>query len=212
METRILRIAPEAVDRSSILEVAGVLRAGGIVAYPTETFYGLGALVSVEKAVRKIYGLKKRDRGKPLPVILSGLEMLESMAAELPASCLALAGRFWPGPLTLVIRVKEAFPGLILGPGHSLGVRVPPVAWLRNLVGGLGVPITATSANLSGESELADPAAVIELFDSKVEMIIDAGRTPGGLPSTVLDLTSGFPRVLREGAVSLSELKDFLEA
>jgi len=210
METRIIRIAPDAVDPFLIREIAEILRKGGVMAYPTETFYGLGALVSIEEAVRKVYRLKKRDRGKPLPVILSGLEMLESIAEYLPALFRPLARRFWPGPLTLVIKVIEPFPGLILGPGRTLGVRVPPLAWLRNLVGDLGVPITATSANISGEKELAEPPEVIELFHSRVELIIDAGKTPGGLPSTVLDLTSDFPRVLREGAVSLSELKDFL--
>jgi L-threonylcarbamoyladenylate synthase len=121
-----------------------------------------------------------------------------------------LAGEFWPGPLTLVLRAAPAFPPELAGPGHTVAVRIPPAAWLRELVAEIGLPITATSANISGEREVFDPAEVIRLFEGKVDIILDGGPTPGGLPSTIVDISGDRPRVLREGAVPASALSAFL--
>jgi L-threonylcarbamoyladenylate synthase len=206
MKTRILRIDPAGVDESQIGAIAGGLLEGGIAAYPTETFYGLGAAAFSKKAVAKIYALKRRDTGKPLSLIASDMEMVKELASSLPGIFWTLADEFWPGPLTLVLNASAALPGFITGPGGSVAVRIPPLTWLRKLVGRLCQPLTATSANLSGERELADPRDVEAAFGGRIALIVDGGCTPGGAPSTLVDLTAGPPRVLREGAIPAAKI------
>jgi L-threonylcarbamoyladenylate synthase len=206
MKTRILRIDPSGVAEGQIDEIAGVLLEGRIAAYPTETFYGLGAAAFSKKAVARIYALKKRNTGKPLPLIASDMEMVKELASSLPGAFWTLAGEFWPGPLTLVLKASAALPAFITGPGGSVAVRVPPLAWLRKLVGRLCQPLTATSANLSGQKELADPRDVAAAFEGRIALLIDGGSTPGGAPSTLVDLTTESPRVLREGVIPAARI------
>lgn len=182
------------------------------MAYPTETFYGLGAAAFSAKAVSRIFALKGRDLRKPISVIAAGLDMVAEMAGPLPSVFWTLAGEFWPGPLTLVLRAAPDWPEFLSGPGGTVAVRVPPLAWLRKLAYELSQPLTATSANLSGEKELSDPGQVRAVFEGKLDLIVDGGPTPGGAPSTVLDLTGVEPRVLREGAVPASRIRDALGA
>jgi len=182
------------------------------MAYPTETYYGLGAAAFSAKAVSRIFALKGRDPGKPLPVIAAGLDMVREIAAPLPSAFWTLAGEFWPGPLTLVLRAVPDWPDFLSGPGGTVAVRVPPLAWLRDLAYAMSQPLTATSANLSGERELAEPGQVRAVFEGRLDLIVDGGPTPGGAPSTVLDLTGAKPRVLREGAVPASRIRAVLGA
>jgi L-threonylcarbamoyladenylate synthase len=123
---------------------------------------------------------------------------------------MALAGEFWPGPLTLVLPAAAGLPGHLLGPGRTIAVRIPPLAWLRALVRELSEPLTATSANLAGEKEIADPLEVIALFDGQVDLIIDGGPAPGGPPSTIVDLAGGRPRILREGRIPRARIESLL--
>jgi L-threonylcarbamoyladenylate synthase len=206
VKTRILRIDPEAVDSGLIADVASILLANGIMAYPTETFYGLGAAAFSAKAVSGIFRLKKRDPRKSLSVIASDLEMVGEIAAALPPVFWTLAEEFWPGPLTLVLKASPALPGFLAGPGSSIAVRIPPLPWLRKLAYEMSQPLTATSANLSGVKETADPAEVEAAFKGKIDLIIDGGTTPGGAPSTLLDLTSPEPRLLREGVIPAEKI------
>jgi L-threonylcarbamoyladenylate synthase len=208
--TQIIEIKPGPVDMEKMGKIADILRKDGVMAYPTDTFYGLGADAYSETAVRKVYHLKKRERGKPLSVVISGIDMAEKMAIFLPSAFSDLSRKFWPGPLTLVVKAKPLFPPQILGPGGSLALRLPDVPWLLELVRQMDVPITATSANISGEKEIDSREEVIETFSGKVELIVDGGKTPGGLASTIVDLTSENPRVLREGAVPLEQLRRYL--
>ncbi len=209
-QTQVIEIKPGPVDAAKIAKIADILRKDGIMAYPTDTFYGLGAGAYSERAIRKIYLLKKRERGKPLSVVISGIEMAEKVAASLPPAFSSLSRIFWPGPLTLVIKAKPLFPPAMLGPGGSLALRLPDVPWLLELVRQMDVPITATSANISGEKEIDTREEVIEFFSGKVDLIVDGGKTPGGLASTIVDLTSAKPRVLREGAVPSDRLRRYL--
>lgn len=206
VKTLIVGIDPAAADASGLRAVAGILASDGVMAYPTETFYGLGAVCFSEKAVGRVFRLKGRDAGKPLSLVVSGMDMIERVAEEAPPAFQVLAGQFWPGPLTLVLRARPSFPAERTGPGRSIALRIPPAAWLRGLIGELGWPITATSANLSGSPEVSEPSEVRRLFDGKVDVIIDGGPAPGGLPSTIVDLTGAEPRVLREGAVPVSAI------
>ena len=207
--TRILKIDPAAPDPAALAAAAAALRADGILAYPTETFYGLGGLAFSEQAVERIYGLKRRDRGKPLPVVIADLDMAGEISGPLPPLFLDLAAAFWPGPLTLVVHVRPLFPPAILGPGGSLAMRVPGPNWLRELLRLLGAPLTATSANLAGGWAISRPDEVIELFRGTVDIIVDGGPTPGGRPSTIVDLTSGKPVLVRPGAVPEAALRRF---
>jgi L-threonylcarbamoyladenylate synthase len=210
METHIVHADPKAFITAGLRPVLKAIRAGEIVVLPTETFYGLGADAFSARAVRSVYALKERDRGKPLSLVVSDLDAAERLAAEIPAVFRPLAAEFWPGPLTLVVKAKPIFPAEMLGPGGTVAVRVPGSSWLRGLLAEVGVPLTATSANLSGEAEVADPAEVVRLFEGRVAVIVDGGRTPGGRPSTVVDLTGSPPRILREGAVPSARIMPFL--
>jgi len=210
METRIVAVDPRAFSAEGVRPVLEAIRQGEIAVVPTETFYGLGVDAFSARAVRSVYGLKERDRGKPLPVVVSDLGAAERLASEVPAVFRKIAAEFWPGPLTLVVKAKPVFPAEMLGPGGTVAVRVPGSPWLRGLLAAAGVPLTATSANLSGDAEVSDPADIVRLFGGRVAVIVDGGRTPGGRPSTVVDLTASPPRVLRDGAVPAARLSPFL--
>ncbi len=209
MKTLIISIQPRHVPDDVLKIIAGVLLDDRVMAYPTETFYGLGGVCFSRKAVRRIYSLKARELGKPLSLIVSSLNMIETLAADPPPIFHRLASEFWPGPLTLVLKASPSFPNRAAGPGHTIGVRIPSVPWLRRLVDEVGLPITATSANISGERETSDPAEILRTFNGKVDIIVDGGATPGGRASTIVDVTTSTPRILREGAIPAAKLERY---
>ena len=211
-KTRILGISPSGESPALIREVAAALLEDAVAAYPTETFYALGAAAFSKRAVEKIYRLKKREPGKPLSVVASDLDMVKAISASLPPSFRPLAEEFWPGPLTVVLPAAAGLPEFLLGPGRTIAVRIPPLAWLCALVREISQPLTATSANLSGEKELADPAEVIVLFSGRVDIVVDGGPAPGGAPSTIVDLTSPEPRILRIGTISEARIRTVLRS
>ena len=209
-ETRIIMVGERPEESLPQGEIAEALLGGAVAAYPTETFYALGAAAFSKRGVERIYRLKGRDASKPLSVIASDLDMVAEIVAPLPAAFAALAAEFWPGPLTLVLPAAASLPEVLVGPGRTIAVRIPPLAWLRSLVAELAEPLTATSANLAGEKELADPADVAALVTGKIEWLLDGGRTPGGLPSTIVDITGESPRILREGAIPTASIRALL--
>ncbi|MBU1338398.1 MAG: threonylcarbamoyl-AMP synthase [Acidobacteria bacterium] len=192
-------------------EIAAVLRTGGVIVYPTDTFYGLGAGCYFERAIGKIYALKGREWKKPLSVVIADREMLETVTAFIPPGFSLLADEFWPGPLTVILDASPDLPKKLLGGGGRVAVRLPDFPWLRELIRTFGFPLTATSANLSGEEDISRPEDVRRIFDGRVDLIVDGGPTPGGRPSTVLDLTVNPPVVRREGAVPVQRLNTFLD-
>jgi L-threonylcarbamoyladenylate synthase len=206
-KTRIIGIDPALENAGVVRAIAAALLEDAVAAYPTETFYALGAAAFSRKAVEKVYRLKKREPGKPLPVVASDLDMVKEISASLPPSFRLLAWEFWPGPLTLVLPAAARLPAFLLGPGRTIAVRIPPLPWLRSLVREISQPLTATSANLSGEKELADPAEVITLFRGRVEIVVDGGLAPAGAPSTIVDLTTPEPRILREGKIPAARIR-----
>lgn len=211
MRTQVIKVNLEPIESSKIDLIRKVLQKDGLVVYPTETFYGLGANCYSEKAVIRVYDLKQRDWEKPLSVIVSGMDMAEEIISERPELFYHFSERFWPGPLTLVLKASEEFPEYVTGPSKTIGIRWPEHKWLNFLVKKTGFPITATSANVSGTSEIAAPEKAVDLFKGKVELIVDGGKTKGELPSTVLSLVSGKPKVLREGALPLKKLEPYLK-
>ena len=210
MKTRIMTLRRGRLEKAHLDEAGKILAAGGIAAYPTETFYGLGASAASAEAAAKIFRLKGRDPSQALPLIASDLKMVKAWVNRPGPEFDGLVRKFWPGSLTLVMKASEAVPDHIQGPGGSIALRVPPRAWLRGLIRRLGVPLIATSANPSGSGAFSDPDSVRAHFEGRVELIIDGGETEGRLPSTILDLTGKDPVILREGAVPREDLAAFL--
>jgi len=206
MNTQIIQVDPQKIDHAQITGIVRVLKRDGIIVFPTETFYGLGACCYSASAVNKVYALKERGKRKPLSVVIADLKMLADIVSNIPPVFEKIAEEFWPGPLTMVLEASSRLPSSLLGPKKTIGVRLPGHAWLRELIRTAGFPLTATSANLTGEKEISHPDDAVRVFMGKVDMIIDAGPTTGGLPSTVLDLTQDKPVILREGAIPASRL------
>jgi L-threonylcarbamoyladenylate synthase len=209
MKTRILKLDPAEIDPEKIMIIAGTVSQNGVIVYPTDTFYGLGADCFSGQAVRRIFRLKKRPSAKGLPVLISDPAMAREIAASIPPVFDEIASSFWPGPLTLLLHAARHLPRELVGLRQTVGVRLPAVAWLRELVDRAGAPLTATSANISGEGEIASPERVIQVFRKRVELIVDGGDALGGRLSTVVDLTLDKPRLVREGAVPEAKLRKY---
>jgi L-threonylcarbamoyladenylate synthase len=201
--TRVVVVDPATPTHRALGDAAAVLRRGGLVAFPTETFYGLGAAALAPAAVRRIFEVKGRPEGKPLLVLVDSLAMVESLALDVPVRARALMAAHWPGPLTLVLRARPHVPAEITAGSGTVGVRLSAHPVARALVAALGEPVTAPSANPSGGAPPSTAAAVLERFRGRVELVLDGGATAGGEPSTVLDVTVDPPRVVRAGAVRL---------
>jgi L-threonylcarbamoyladenylate synthase len=210
MKTRILNIDPADVGPEAIRTIAEVLADNGVIVYPTETFYGLGANALSRKALRRVFEVKQRPISKGLPVLVSDLLMAEGLAAELPPAFYTLASRFWPGPLTLVVKAAGRLPPELVGPGRAIGIRLPAVPWLQALIRESGFALVTTSANISGQGEMSSAEEVKRVFLDKVDLIVDGGTTPGNKPSTVIDLRGEKPVLVREGVIGEKELRGFL--
>ena len=209
MNARVIRIDPDRYDPELVREAREAVLGDEVVVYPTETFYGMGANAYSKAGVWKVYSLKERDLGMPLSVVVSDLASAEACSENLPPMFFDLARRFWPGPLTMVVQARPLFPPEMLGEGGTLAIRVPGLAWLRDFLKDLGVPLTATSANRSGRGEISDPGRIRRDFGRQDVMIIDGGPTPGGKPSTIVDLTVDPPLILREGAIPREQILRF---
>jgi L-threonylcarbamoyladenylate synthase len=211
VKSRTIRIDPGGELPSEVLEdLSGTLLAGGVIVYPTETFYGLGAAGFSRRGVRTVFRIKRRERTKPLSVLASDLDMVVRISSDLPPALKILAGEFWPGPLSVVLAAAPDLPSFLKSAAGTIAVRIPPASWLRDLVRAICQPLTATSANLSGGREISSPSEAARLFSGKADVLVDGGDTPGGRPTTLLDLTRDRPMVLREGAVSAASIGEVL--
>jgi len=182
-------------------EAIHTLLSGGVVAYPTETFYGLGVKFDQEKSLERLYSLKKRPIEKALPLIIGDRELLSQLSPSVGKTANSLIEQFWPGPLTLVLPALASLSRYLTAGSHTVAVRIPGDSFALRLARAAKFPITATSANVSGEPPAADVKTIIEYFNASLDLIIDGGITTGGLPSTILDVTGDRPRILREGAL-----------
>jgi L-threonylcarbamoyladenylate synthase len=199
--TRITAVDAERPDPGTMASAGAVLRAGGLVAFPTESFYGLGADALDPEAIGRVYEVKGRPERKPLLVLVDSVEMAESLAARVPEGARALMARHWPGALTLVLPSSGRAPAGLTGDHDTVGVRLPGHAVARALVRAAGRPITAPSANPSDAPPPRTAQAVREYFDGRIELILDGGPTAGGAGSTIADCTVWPPRILRQGPV-----------
>ena len=192
----------------ALSQVLAVLQAGGLVAFPTDTVYGLAALAFNSRAVKKIYKAKDRPVEKALPVLIADPVDLTRVSLEVSPTVKRLAACFWPGPLTLAVLKHPDLPDIV-SDMPTVGVRIPNHPLARSLLRLTG-PMAVTSANLSGQ---ASPSMALEVFaqlGGRIAMILDGGKTPGGVPSTVVDCTGAEARILREGPVSMDQIRSCL--
>lgn len=188
-----------------------LLKKGGVVAFPTDTIYGLGAGAYIESAVERVYRIKGRPRDMALPLLLADVSQLNEVASHVPPSAWLLARHFLPGGLTLVLHKSNLVPDIVTAGGETVAMRVPAHPVPIALINGLGMPVIGTSANLSGKPNPLTANEVCTQLGSKIDLIIDGGPAPGGKESTIVDLTGEKPTVLREGAISLERLREVIE-
>jgi L-threonylcarbamoyladenylate synthase len=208
--TDVIRVAPDALDPAAIARAAECLRRGGLVAFPTETVYGLGVNALDREAVRRLFAAKQRPPNDPLIVHVTSIDSIAALASRVPDSVERLARRFWPGPLTVIVPRSHRVPDEVTAGLSTVAVRVPlhPVA--RALIEAAGVPIAAPSANLFSRPSPTQASHVIDDLNGRIDLVVDGGATTIGVESTVLDLTRDPPTVLRPGAVTIEMLREVL--
>jgi L-threonylcarbamoyladenylate synthase len=205
MNTQIIPAnSPQTIPRA--LEI---LRSGGLVAFPTDTVYGVGALAFDGKAIESIYAAKDRPIEKAIPILIAGTEDMEKVGMDIPQSACKLAARFWPGPLTCIIPKQPTLPEAVSATS-TVGVRVPDHEVARALLRAAG-PMAVTSANISGRPSPSTAEEVYSQLNGRIPLIIDGGKTPGGIPSTVMDCSTSELKIIREGPISKRELLSALE-
>lgn len=205
--TKILKINPVAPEPSKIKEAAEVIKKGGTVAFPTETVYGLGADALNTEAIKKVFMAKGRPSDNPLIVHISDMEMLKLIAKQPSKTARALINQFWPGPLTVILEKKKVVPEIVTGGLDTVAVRMPDNKIALSLIKQSGVPLVAPSANLSGRPSPTKAGDVADDLSGRIDRIIDGGKTRIGIESTVIDMTTTPPSLLRPGGLSVEEVE-----
>ncbi len=204
-------VDPDAPQRDAIEEAATWIRDGGVIAIPTDTLYGIAADPFNPRAVARIFEVKGRDADQALPLVAADLAQVVRQIGPLTESARRLVTRFWPGPLTLLAPAPPRLADGVTGGTGRVGVRVPAFAVTRAVCAAVGHPITATSANISGQAPPADPDLVERSLGDRLDYLLDTGCTPGGLPSTIVDVTGDAPRLVRGGAISWDDISACLQ-
>jgi L-threonylcarbamoyladenylate synthase len=207
VETVKSRLAQAEVDGAMLARAIEALRAGDPIVYPTETFYGIGADAFSTRALERIFAIKGRDAAKTIALIAHDEAAAFAIASEVPDLARRLARAFWPGPLTIVMPARDGIPAALVGPGGGIGVRVSSHPVARALARGLGHPITATSANLSGAAPARTTAEARAMLDDQLKVFVEDGTLPGGLPSTVVQCDRNGWQLIRAGAIGLDQIK-----
>ncbi len=197
-----------ATNKNWILKALRILEEGGVVAFPTDTVYGVGVRAFDVDGIERLYAIKGRERSKAIAILIAEASQLEQIA-EADKAAHTLAKKFWPGPVTLVLPRKPQVPES-LAQGPTIGIRVPDHPVARKLLAAAG-PMAVSSANSSGERNALDAGEVLAQLGGRIDLVIDGGHTPGNQPSTVVDLTEGDPKFLRIGSVSEAEIRAALK-
>src|SRR5262245_38161177 len=205
--TEVLKVDPVDPDTTVIARAAEVLGAGGLVAFPTETVYGLGANALSSDAVSGIFVAKGRPANNPVIVHVASVAQAREIVDDWPATAAILADRFWPGPLTLVLPRKDRVPDVVTAGRGTVAVRVPTHPVALALIRAAGLPVAAPSANRSSELSPTRAAHVLKGLDGRIDLLLDAGPTPAGIESTVLDVSVSAPRLLRPGPIVVADLE-----
>lgn len=205
MQTPIVKIDP-AHPEKAFSRCRDVIRAGGVVVYPTDTLYGLGADPKNPGAVRKLFSIKGRQADQPILLLIKDSSEVHDWVSEITPGAEGLMKKFWPGPLTLVFKAKPEVMAELTGGTGTIGLRVPGNALTRQLLASLGTALTGTSANISSRQSARTAQEAAEEIGGMVDLVLDGGRTEGDNPSTVVDVSADEPKVIREGVISSREI------
>lgn len=206
----ILKVSADYSEESVLTRAAAIVICGGVIAYPTETFYGLGVDATNVQAIHKIFTVKGRDFHNPLSVIIGEKKNVYPLVRKVTLTAEKLMDSFWPGPLTIVFRASAEVSPLLTAGSGKIGIRLSSHKGASRIAQIMGRPLTATSANLSNQPECARATEVIKQIGNKIDAIVDFGKTTGGKVSTIIDVTCDPPVILREGAISQKSIKKIL--
>ncbi len=211
MRAEIVKISSDTPELSLVRYAADQIRAGEVLGMPTDTFYGLAADPFNLRAVDRVYEIKSRSRHKPLSLLIESIDQAEELAQPLSEEFYVLARKYWPGPLTIIVKASSRLPLKVTANTGNVALRVPNAKIPQAVVQAAQIPITATSANLSGESECTTALAVRDQLQGRISIIVDGGTSPRDVASTIIDLTDEEARwkVLREGAIPAREISEF---
>jgi tRNA threonylcarbamoyl adenosine modification protein (Sua5/YciO/YrdC/YwlC family) len=211
VRAEIVKINSEIPESSLIKYAADQIRSGEVLGMPTDTFYGLAADPFNLRAVERVYDIKTRSRHKPLSLLIESTDQAEELAKPLPEEFYALARKFWPGPLTIIVKAGSRLPLKVTANTGNVALRVPNAAIPRAVVAAAAIPITATSANLSGASECTSAEQVRDQLKGRISIIVDGGISPRDVASTIVDLSDEATRwrIIREGAIGADEISSF---
>jgi len=211
VRAEIVKISSDKPEPSLVRYAADQIRAGEVLGMPTDTFYGLAADPFNLRAVDRVYDIKSRSRHKPLSLLIESVDQAEELCKPLPEEFYRLARRYWPGPLTIIVKAASRLPLKVTANTGNVALRVPNAAIPLAVVTAAQIPITATSANLSGESECTTAEAVRDQLEGRISIIVDGGTSPREIASTIIDLTDEETRwqIQREGAIAAQEISEF---
>jgi len=212
MLSDIVKVDTEEKLQIGLKKAAEVINSGGMVAFPTESFYGLAVSVENEKAIQRLFDVKKRRSDQPILILVPSVERLDQIALHIPKIARLLMSRFWPGALTLIFEAKPNLSQVLTAGTGKIGVRLSSHPIATALAEAVGMPITGTSANISGEPACSSAKEVHHSLGEKIDFILDGGKTAGGKGSTILDVTVDPPQILREGMVSREKIMECLQA
>jgi len=207
---KLFKMDAGSLDLQAIAAACDAIKRGELVVFPTETVYGLAADALAEESVQRVFSVKARETGHPLPVQIPSAEYLPQVAADVSEQAVRLAERYWPGPLTLVLRRCEFIPDLVTAGRDTVGVRVPDHPVALALLGRIGTPIVATSANISGQGPPTSAQQAVAALGDAVAVVLDAGQSGLAVPSTVVDVTTLPPRILRQGSIETEAIREIL--
>jgi L-threonylcarbamoyladenylate synthase len=207
---KILKVDADNSEERILTKAVEILANGGIIAYPTETFYGLGADATNEKSIQKIFSIKGRDFKKPISLVIGQPKDIDHLVQNIPEAAQKLMTAFWPGALTIVFQASKNVSPLLTAGSGKIGLRISSHPVAREIVQKLKRPLTATSANLSGAPECVKASEVAEQIGYIIDAIVDLGDTPGTKGSTIIDVTCDPPVILREGTISRKKIEKYI--
>lgn len=210
LTTPVWKIDPQQPEPLWITHAAALILKGGVIIYPTETFYGLGGHPGMKAAIERIFRIKERDFNKPLPLIAAHMEAVREAVGSLPPAAEKLAAAFWPGPLTLVLPLASRLPSMLHAATGKIAVRISPHPVARDLAAAVGGLLIATSANAAGRPACRDPEEIPAPLIRQVDGLLDAGSLPGGAPSTIVDVSVEPPRLVRDGVLPWEEIRELM--
>jgi L-threonylcarbamoyladenylate synthase len=208
VKTRVVPVDPRRPQLEAVQQACDVLRRGGLVAFPTDTLYALGANALDPSAIERVLAVKGRHHGKPLSILVPSVEAGMALAVLLPEGVQGLMQAFWPGALTVVVKASPQVPSLLTAATGTVGLRMPAGAVAQALLTVFGGPVIGSSANKSGGADPADAKTVQKAIGGQIDLVLDGGRVALGVPSTVIDCTAEPARILREGAISRAMLQE----